>query len=103
VPFVLGLYGFIVGRIEQINEVKSSIWSRLIYGSVVTTSVFWFWYGDMYIVRALMGALLLGAAYRLWAGEFIEKERLMQPRQQVREQSVGAVSEQVKATPFINL
>jgi hypothetical protein len=62
--FVLGLYGFWMARLENKNATMR-FWPRILYGAVVTSSLFWFWYGDMNLIRGVTAALLLGILYRV--------------------------------------
>ncbi len=62
--FVLGLYGFWIARLEK-NNASLRFWPRILYGAIVTSSFFWFWYGDMNPIRAVMIALLLGILYQV--------------------------------------
>jgi hypothetical protein len=62
---VLALIGWFVGWVEIRNDARR-FWGRFIFGSLGVVSFFWFWYGDMYLVRVLMSVAILGPAYRLW-------------------------------------
>lgn len=60
---VLCLYGYLIVRLEQLNDPRS-FWGRLLYGSAVTCSFLWFWLGDITMVRALIIAGIVGVSYR---------------------------------------
>lgn len=77
VPFRnFGIWGvipamFICGAIISYCETRNrhAMFSdRLLYGFVATTSMLWYWYGDINIVRALMAWGILGAGYQLVTG-----------------------------------
>jgi hypothetical protein len=60
---IMGLSGAFVAWVERRNE-PTRFWPRLLYASVVISSFMWFWYGDMNIIRGLMGAAALGLLYQ---------------------------------------
>jgi hypothetical protein len=62
---ILALYGWLIGYLEQANT-AATFWSRLLYGTVVATSIFWFWYGDITMIRGFMIAALAGFIYQGW-------------------------------------
>ena len=62
---VLALIGWFVGWVEIRNDTRR-FWGRFLYGALGVVSFFWFWYGDMYLIRVLMSVAILGPAYRLW-------------------------------------
>ena len=45
---------------------RGGSFDRLLYGSVVAAMYRWFWYGEISLIRALMGALVLGAIYEIY-------------------------------------
>lgn len=62
---VLLLYGFFIATLEA-AAMGAAFWPRLLYGTTVSTAIFWFWYGDMTMIRGLMIAGLVGVGYQLW-------------------------------------
>lgn len=62
---VLLLYGWFIAWVEIRNDPRV-FWARLLYGATCVGSFFWFWYGDMTMIRALMSAAIIGPFYRLW-------------------------------------
>ncbi|MFH1918720.1 MAG: hypothetical protein ABIP48_02365 [Planctomycetota bacterium] len=68
---ILALYGAFLSYCEILNT-TFLLWPRLLYGAVVSSSLHWFWYGDMYMVRGVMAAMLLAIFYN-----FTAKERQM--------------------------
>lgn len=62
VPIVLALFGFLFVRLERWND-TSAPEARLTYGITIASLLFWFWYGDMYILRGLMLAAALALPY----------------------------------------
>ncbi|HXG72779.1 MAG TPA: hypothetical protein VNJ04_19465, partial [Gemmatimonadaceae bacterium] len=61
---ILFLYGWIAGRLEILN-IRPSLMTRLLWASVLCGGFFWFWYGDMVFIRAIMAALAFYWVYRL--------------------------------------
>jgi len=61
---ILSLYGWIAGRLEILN-IRPSLMTRLLWASVMCCGFFWFWYGDMVFIRALMASFLIYWLYRL--------------------------------------
>ena len=59
--------GALISYCEACNR-RSMLSDRLLYGFVATTSMLWYWYGDMNIVRALMAWGILGIAYQFLTG-----------------------------------
>lgn len=59
--------GALISYCEACNR-RSMFSDRLLYGFVATTSMLWYWYGDMNIVRALMAWGILGIAYQFLTG-----------------------------------
>jgi hypothetical protein len=62
---VLFAYGLFVGYWEK-RGVENRRWYRLVYAAVIASSFMWFWYADMNIIRALMGAGVLWLGYSGW-------------------------------------
>lgn len=60
---ILFLIGVFIGCVELYCE-TGTFAARLLYGCVATTSMLWFWYGDMNVVRAVMGWGILLLAHR---------------------------------------
>ena len=61
---ILFLYGWIAGRLE-LRNIRPSLMTRLLWASVICGGFFWFWYGDMVFIRAIMAALVFYWVYRL--------------------------------------
>jgi len=61
--FIMFLYGVLIGVLDRRNS-RYYFWWRVMYGSLVTCSFFWFWYGEMNLIRAVMGAILFGSIYQ---------------------------------------
>jgi hypothetical protein len=59
---VLALYGAVIARWDNPNQTR---WRRYLFGAVIASSFKWFWYGDMNIIRGVMGAILLWMMYRV--------------------------------------
>jgi hypothetical protein len=59
---VLGGIGFAIGRLEQRVQTGGPT-TRIFYAVIASMLIFWFWYGDMYIIRALMMAGVLAGVY----------------------------------------
>ena len=57
--------GFFIASVELANT-RYLLWTRFLYGAVTVATFFWFWYGDMYIIRGLMGVALLLPLYNGW-------------------------------------
>jgi hypothetical protein len=62
---ILAAIGWFIGWVEMRND-QRRFWGRFLYGAIGVASFFWFWYGDMYLVRILMSVAILGPASRLW-------------------------------------
>src|SRR5882724_8814642 len=62
---VLCLYGMAIGYWEK-TGVGSRRWYRLVYGAITASSFMWFWYADMNVIQALMGAGVLWLGYCGW-------------------------------------
>jgi hypothetical protein len=54
-----------IASVETANA-RRSLAARFLYGSVTVATFFWFWYGDMYIIRGLMAAAVLLPVYSGW-------------------------------------
>jgi hypothetical protein len=57
------LCGLFICFCEKHNE-KGTLSARLLYGSVTTSSMLWFWYGDMNMIRTLMLWGILAAIHK---------------------------------------
>lgn len=64
VVLVLALYGFWIVRSEQYAQ-SGRLLARMLWGGMFCTALFWFWYGDMNVIRGLMGAVVVAFAYRV--------------------------------------
>jgi hypothetical protein len=62
---VLCVYGMAIGYWEK-TGVRNRRWYRLVYGAITASSFMWFWYADMNVIRALMGAGVIWLGYRGW-------------------------------------
>ncbi len=62
---VLLCIGVFIASVETANA-RRSLAARFLYGSVTVATFFWFWYGDMYIIRGLMAAAVLLPVYSGW-------------------------------------
>lgn len=62
---ILCIYGMAIGYWEK-TGVGERRWYRLVYGAITASSFMWFWYADMNVIRALMGAGTLWLGYRGW-------------------------------------
>ncbi len=60
---LLFLSGAFICCCETLNE-RGTLSARLLYGCVATSSMAWFWYGDMNLIRALMMWAILLLLYR---------------------------------------
>lgn len=59
---VLLLFGMFIVWVDQPN---ASMWRRFLYAGVLAGSFKWFWYGDMAIIRMIMGVALLWVVYNI--------------------------------------
>ncbi|MBN2197018.1 MAG: hypothetical protein JW751_29710 [Polyangiaceae bacterium] len=62
--FVPAVYGFAIAKVE-IGAESGKYWDRLLYGAFFMAAFHWFWYSDMYIIRAVTTVLACGLVYRL--------------------------------------
>ena len=53
----LAAVGFVIGAVDRRSH--RSAFGRTLYGCVAMACVLWFWYGDMYVVRALMALAVI--------------------------------------------
>ena len=61
---ILASIGFFVSSCDNYGD--SRIFShRFFYGTVLCSSMLWFWYGDMNIVRAIMSYMISVVAYKV--------------------------------------
>ena len=65
VAAILFVYGMAIGYWEKIG-VGTRRSCRLVYGAITASSFMWFWYADMNVIRALMGAGVLWLGYCGW-------------------------------------
>lgn len=56
---ILTLFGMMFCWFERIGQ-KGRFWPRLVYCSVMVSALHWVWYGDMYLIRAVMIGGLIG-------------------------------------------
>jgi len=71
---VMTMVGWVIGRVEEFSS-RDDFASQLFYGSAFVGSLFWFWYGDMYEIRAFMGAF---SVLLVWK---IMRKRLKSPQE----------------------
>jgi hypothetical protein len=64
VLFILALWG-LLGAIWEVRGQDARIWPRLAYATALAISFFWFWYGEMNLIRGFSGAAGIYVAYRL--------------------------------------
>lgn len=76
---IMAIIGYWIVRLELRNSYWS-LWRRMLYGLVTLSSVRWFWYGDMALVRALMIGFLVLVLYRLLARPVGQGRTKLQPR-----------------------
>jgi hypothetical protein len=58
-------YGLTLGALERWAAARNSPKWRLLYGTAFIIAPFWFWYGEMYAIRAAMVWYLVWTLYRL--------------------------------------
>lgn len=58
--FVLLLFGAFIAWADHPN---GSVWRRFLYAGIIVGSFKWFWYGDMTVIRVLMGVCGLYVVY----------------------------------------
>ncbi len=58
------LFGFFLGRIESKVNSDERFSFRLFYASILIVIPFWFWYGDMYLIRSIMACFAVLLLYR---------------------------------------
>lgn len=63
---VMAAIGWLLSVLDRWGAAPD-VWSRLAFGSAVTTLLFWFWYGDMNAIRGAMFVLIIGVVYHLLA------------------------------------
>ncbi|MEW6314475.1 MAG: hypothetical protein AB1513_10635 [Pseudomonadota bacterium] len=51
---ILMLYGFFAAWLERAVWGRSDVWLKLLYGTFFVFAPFWFWYGELSLVRGLM-------------------------------------------------
>jgi hypothetical protein len=83
---ILGLYGFLIGRLE-LSHARGSFLARLMWAAIFCCGLLWFWYGDMAFIRAMMIAALIYLAYRF---AIIARHRLPLGRRNIAVISPGA-------------
>lgn len=66
VLFMLTLCGCFICYTERNNE-TGTMSGRMLYGCVATSSMLWFWYGDMNMIRTVMGWAILCGLHQLLA------------------------------------
>jgi len=61
---VLILYGYVLARLERRFQKDRSTRYVFLYSTFLLVAPFWFWYGEMYVVRSLMSFILVWIIYR---------------------------------------
>lgn len=64
VVLLLAIFGFGIVRSEQYAQ-SGRLLARMVWGGMFCTALFWFWYGDMNVIRGLMGAVVVAFLYRV--------------------------------------
>jgi hypothetical protein len=59
--------GAVIGYLER-GATEDSAFRRLLWASIVGAGLYWFWYGDMHALRAVMGAVVAYLLYCLTLG-----------------------------------
>ena len=62
--FVLFLYGFFTGKLERLLMTNTQVNMQLLYASIFIAAPFWFWYGEMSLIRALMSFYIVWIIYK---------------------------------------
>jgi len=60
---VLSIMGIIGVVIVWVDNPTMSAWRRFLFAGVTAIAFKWFWYGDMSLIRSIMGVTLLWALY----------------------------------------
>nr|WP_321404163.1 hypothetical protein [uncultured Desulfobacter sp.] len=60
---VMFLYGWWVAWIERRMFFYKTPNRELFYGSIIVIAPFWFWYGEMYLIRAVMAYIIVVSIY----------------------------------------
>lgn len=63
---VMALFGTFICYCEAMNE-RGTLFARLLYGCVCTSSMLWFWYGDMNMIRTVMAWAILSMLHQFAA------------------------------------
>jgi hypothetical protein len=86
---ILAVIGFVIASVDRRS--RSGFFNRLLYASFITVSFFWFWYGDMYVVRAVMAAILAVILYKTVIFVSLLFTQPFEPRPYRKEPSGGDV------------
>lgn len=79
VVFFLMLFGFLLGRLEATASRNSDVFTRAAYGTAFIILPFWFWYGDMYLIRGAMSYICCISLYRFLVAESTVSLRAAKP------------------------
>jgi hypothetical protein len=71
---ILALFGWMLGRMESWED-RPGRAHRFGYTACFTFLPFWFWYGEMYLIRGVMIMVLFWGAYRLVVGLGLRRVR----------------------------
>jgi len=63
--FVIALWAYLIGRLEQRSLKKLTIVRLSLLGTIAVAIPHWFWYGEKYIINAAIIWFLLSVLYRL--------------------------------------
>jgi hypothetical protein len=77
--FILMLWGVLIGLAEYKARSSDSKW-QLLYLCIFTVAPYWFWYGDMYMLRALMVFCLVWIMYRIFAPKAVLMRKQIKQR-----------------------
>lgn len=64
VLLILACWG-LLGVLWEIRGQEKRLWARLAYGTALAISFFWFWYGEMNLVRAFSISIAMYISYRV--------------------------------------
>lgn len=90
--FVLAIYGVVIAHIDSIYT--KWFWGRLWFAGTFVSSLNWFWYGDITILRGWLAVLIIGALYLIATGARIRnhsKVTAVSPHAQKRYHRLGFV------------
>jgi hypothetical protein len=82
------LCGVFICYCETWNE-QGTLPARVMYGSVITSSMLWFWYGDMNMIRTLMAWAILVVLHQFCSIAPQQNQRLNPPQQKTTPQPLS--------------